>query len=113
MSNKNNNAESIARGLVKTLQHPELMEYLQDAQKYRRLANRITTAIGPITHAETSVIIAVLEDVIGTFKSCGYDPDITALFHANYGLGAEIYSGTAEQCMEMMKKINEQREEDV
>lgn len=96
MSNKNNSKEIIARGFVKALWHPELMEYLQDAQKYRRLANRITAAIGPITFVETSVIIAVLEDIIGIFKSRGYDPDITA-----------------EQCMEMMKKINEQREEDV
>ena len=89
------------------------MEYLQDAQKCQKLANRITTAIGPIARAETSVVVYVLETVIETLKGCGYDPDILAFFHTRYGLEAEIYSGTAEHCMEMMKKINEQREEDV
>lgn len=114
MSNKNNSKETIARGLVKTLQHPELMEYLLDGgRRNQKLANKISKAIGPITSAETSVVVCVLEDVIETLKAIGYDPDIAALFRVRYSAEATIYSGTHEQCMETVGKVFGKREEDV
>lgn len=118
MSNENNNNENNAttllRGFLKAGMHSELVELLQDTRKYQQLTDRIIKAIGPISAAETNAWVCVLEQISGAFKNkmTGYDPDVVALFHSRYGTVGTVYSGTHDQCMEMMDKILKDREED-